>query len=122
MIAPIGASLLEPYGVDDPEAFLSACDPFIVTVQFDEDGDRSAAIVKIPGLEEQISDRGKLEISGDSASAREGDYLILGDPDSVKRCLAAGTRDGKAGPALPPGLGDASRSGPPAVRRSGLPG
>lgn len=96
LIAPIGASLLEPYGVDDPEAFLSACDPFIVTVQFDEDGDRSAAIVKIPGLEEQISDRGKLEISGDSASAREGDYLILGDPDSVKRCLAAGTRDAAA--------------------------
>lgn len=98
LMAPIGASLLEPYGVEDPEGFLSACEPFIVTVQFDEDGDKSAAIVKIAGAgrQEAESERLKISESGDLASTWVGDYLVLGDPDSVKRCLAAETRDAAA--------------------------
>lgn len=43
--------MLKPYGIDDPELFLSAVDPQIITARFDEDGNESVVIARIKDKE-----------------------------------------------------------------------
>ncbi len=95
----LGASLLEPYGVDDPEAFLALCRSFIVTVQFDEAGDESAAVVStddFEALRAELADGFKSRGDGtflnedlDLAMIRRSDIVVIGDPVSAKRAAAA---------------------------------
>lgn len=105
----LGASLLEPYGVSDPEGFLSSCEPIFLTLRFDEEGDESAAVLRIrekgllPGfLSEELRSGGRevradgIELivseAGDLAYASAGDYVILGSPRGVSDCLNAYSR------------------------------
>ncbi|REJ77717.1 MAG: hypothetical protein DWQ47_15220 [Acidobacteria bacterium] len=101
-IPALGASLLQPYGVEDPEAFLSYCDPFLLTIQFDEAGDSAAAVVKTDNFEEirehliegfapvESEEKETLEDPRTGLrAAREGSYLVLGDPVSVAKTLRA---------------------------------
>lgn len=103
IIATFAGSVLEPYGVSDPEAFLSAIGPEIWTVSLDSDGDSSAAVVS-------VRDRAKLERSlggidlkaapeiRDGAEIRrsaDGEFaavfvdgrLVIGDPETAIKCL-----------------------------------
>ena len=99
-------SLLESYVVKDAETFLSAIGSEILTARFDQDGEKSTAIVTISDLENvkkslideinfktQPEKIGNAEIwkSGedDISAAFVGNKLILGDSESVLKCLNA---------------------------------
>ncbi len=99
-------ALLEPYGVSDAETFLSSIDPEILTVRFDEDGDRSVLIVSVKDLEKLKSSISK-EINFNAPSEKRENAevwfsenkqlaalfienkLLLGDGESVLKCLQA---------------------------------
>lgn len=99
-------ALLEPYGVSNAETFLSSIDSEILTVRFDEDGDRSVSIVSVKDLEKLKSSITK-EINFNAPfEKRENaemwfsenkqlaalfieNKLLLGDGESVLKCLQA---------------------------------
>ncbi|HEV7645580.1 MAG TPA: hypothetical protein VGO50_16685 [Pyrinomonadaceae bacterium] len=110
--------LLKPYGIDDPELFLSAVGPQIITARFDADGDSAAAIVKIADkekLKQAISETFDLrkapEISagaevwkskdGEFAAAFLAEDLIIGNTEAIAKCLQAGGAEKTAGPETP---------------------
>ncbi len=99
-------NLLEPYGVSNAETFLSSIDSEIITVLFDETGDRSAAIVTVKDKENLkksvtkdinfqkppiIQENAEIWLSGDKnfAAAFIEYKLILGERESVLKCLQA---------------------------------
>ncbi|HXH68713.1 MAG TPA: hypothetical protein VNI60_00050 [Pyrinomonadaceae bacterium] len=99
-------NLLESYGVSDAETFLSSIDSDILTAQFDVDGEKSIAIVTVQDakkLKKSISDEinfkmppekqdnADIWLSEDKqiATAFVGNKLILGDSESVLKCLQA---------------------------------
>jgi len=99
-------NLLEPYGVSNAETFLSSIDSEIITVLFDEAGDRSAAIVTVKDKEKLkksvtkdinfqkppiIQENAEIWLSGDKnfAAAFIEYKLILGERESVLKCLQA---------------------------------
>jgi hypothetical protein len=116
-------SLLQPYGINDPEMFLSAVDPEIATIRFDADGDLSAARVKVKdrgkiekSIAEFIDIRGVPQVFGDrgtgarlweskdgefAAALTEDDYFIIGVNEAVRRCLEAGKAAGYGAPEMP---------------------
>lgn len=98
----IGASLLQPYGVEDPEAFLSYVNPFIVTVMFDAENTQSAAIVRTEDFGELRKHllEGFRKVEGEELETwaeadtglrvvRTGNYVLIGDEVSVAKCLRA---------------------------------
>lgn len=111
LIAGFSSSLFEPYGVEQDEAFLSSVGPHIVTAKFDAEGNDVVVITTIRDKDRMRSSLAKeLSLSrtpekigdadvwrsddGDLAAAILGDILILGDADSVAKCL--GTKTGEA--------------------------
>jgi hypothetical protein len=99
-------SVFAPYGVADSETFLSAIGSEILTVRFDAEGEKSAAIVTVKNAEnlkkslsEEINFKKAAENQaaaqvwksddGISNAAFVGDKLILGDSESVLKCLQA---------------------------------
>jgi len=104
LIAAFSGSLFEPYGIEDPEAFLSAVGQQLVTVKIGSDGEDAAVIASIKDqakvraslakeinfakAPEKISgaDVWKSE-DGDTAAAIVDDRLIVGDADTVLKCL-----------------------------------
>ncbi len=95
-------SMLEPYGISDAETFLSAINSQIFTAGFDEEGEKSVVIVDVKNLENikksiadidfkmQPENAGiwKLKDGGIVAAFVET-KLILGDIESVSRCMQA---------------------------------
>lgn len=106
LLARFSNSLLEPYGVTDAETFLNSIGTEIVTLQFDADGEKSAAIVTVKNLDDlkkSISKeinfqtaptmRNKAAVwfseNKQFAAAFAADKLILGESSSVEKCLQA---------------------------------
>jgi hypothetical protein len=97
--------LFEPYGIDDPESFLKAIKPEILTIRLDTQSERALVIAKIAdGISlhqfvarrfgskpptERVGDH-EFVLSGDKqfAASFAGDYFLLGSPEDVRRCLA----------------------------------
>jgi len=105
ILIAFSGSLLEPYGVTDAENFMSAVDSEIWTAVFDADGEKSVAIVgvkdaeklkksiaeinfKVPGEKRETAEIWK-SADGASGAAFVENKLILGDTESVLKCLQA---------------------------------
>lgn len=99
-------SIFAPYGVADSEAFLSAIGSEIITARFDAGGEKSAAIVTVENIDavkkslsEEINFKKAVEKQGEAeiwksedgflSAAFVADKLILGDSESVLKCLQA---------------------------------
>jgi hypothetical protein len=97
-------SLFEPYGVEDGEGFLSAVGPEIVTAKFDAEGEDPVVIatvkddakvkrslVKELNFTKPPEKQGDADVwrsdDGDIAAAFFENRLILGDAESVMKCL-----------------------------------
>ncbi|MEP6900176.1 MAG: hypothetical protein ABJA66_00415 [Actinomycetota bacterium] len=105
ILTTFSGSLLEPYGVADAETFLSAVDSEIWTATFDAEGDKTAAIATVKDaekLKKSIAEinfkvagekRENAEVwksaDGASVTAFVENKLILGDAESVLKCLQA---------------------------------
>jgi hypothetical protein len=116
----LGASLVEPFGIERPEQFLSSISGMFVVVRFG--GDSEALVVRARDMEAlrrslagELAGRRTPEMMGTAAiwrttdkahaAAVENDVMIVGDNSAVERCLAARQRGGKIRPffgALPP--------------------
>ena len=106
LIAAFSGSLAEPYGIEDAEVFLSGVGSQIITARFDNEGDNSVIIATVKdaqkvknGIAKEISfskapeKQADAEIwrsdDGEIAAAFIADKLILGDAESVLKCLQA---------------------------------
>lgn len=100
-------ALLEPYGISSAELFLDSIDREIITARFDEEGEKSLIIADVKdakNLKKSISSEIKFNLpptklnnaeiwfSDDKniAAAFVENKLILGDGESVLKCLQAG--------------------------------
>lgn len=100
-------ALFEPYGVSNAETFLSSIDGEILTVFFDENAEQSAAIVTVKDAEKlKISITREIDFQSlpireeaaeiwlsenkQMAAAFAGNKLVLGEYESVLKCLRAG--------------------------------
>lgn len=100
VFSEIGTALFEPYGVGDPEQFLSSVDGQIVTVSLG-DGEQAAAIVKpaaegqLKGLLPEIDPSAKKPVGEDAPDVALqilGDLAAVGEKDTVAACAAGGAR------------------------------
>lgn len=99
-------ALLTPYGIDDPDTFLKAVKPDLLTVRMEAQSERSLIIAGIASqdtLRQFVSHRfganpksekiGETELilsaEEDFAASFSGDYFLLGAPEDVRRCLSA---------------------------------
>lgn len=106
LLIRFSGELLEPYGISNAEDFLSSIDSEIITAQFDPDAAQSVIIVSMADAEKlknsitkEINfkkppeNRADAEIwfSADehTAAAFSENQLILGDGESVLKCLEA---------------------------------
>lgn len=104
-LARFSNNLLESYGIADADTFLSAVDAEMFTAKLDEAGEKSIAVVTVKdsdAVKKSIaaidfkSRPEKLENSqvwqsetGEFAAAFVENKLILGEPESVLKCLQA---------------------------------
>lgn len=105
ILGEFSGALLNAYGVSDAETFLTAIDSPILTARLDADGEKSATIVGVKDAEtlkksiaeinfkappEKIADADVWKSAdGEIAAALAGNKLILGDAESVTKCLEA---------------------------------
>ncbi len=95
-------SMLEPYGISDAETFLSAIDSQIFTAGFDAEGEKSVVIVDVKNLENIKKSIADIDFKmqpenagiwkskdGGIVAAFVETKLILGDIESVSRCMQA---------------------------------
>ncbi len=99
-------SLLSSYGISDAETFLSSINSEIFTAQFDAEGEKSITIVSIKdaeNLKKSLSEIIDFKVSAEKmenaeiwyskdkqiSAAFTGNTLILGDAESVLKCLQA---------------------------------
>ena len=95
-------SLLSPYGISDAETFLSAIDSEILTAKFDVEGEKTAVIVDVKNAENVKKSIAEIDFKAQSENdtiwkSKDGNLtvafvenkLILGDNESVSRCLQA---------------------------------
>ncbi|HVE59089.1 MAG TPA: hypothetical protein VNB22_19860, partial [Pyrinomonadaceae bacterium] len=103
ILIAFSGSLLEPYGVVDAETFLSAVDSEIWTANFDAEGDKSVAIVGVKDAEKVKKSIAEINFKaagekrenaevwksadGTNAAALVENKLILGETESVLKCL-----------------------------------
>jgi len=100
VFSEIGTAVFEPYGVGNPEAFLSSVDGQIVTVSLG-DAEQAAAIVKpsasgqlkglLPELDPNAKKPAESEPS-DVALQFTGDLAVVGEKDVVAACIAPGAK------------------------------
>lgn len=106
ILTQVSGSFFEPYGVENIETFLGAVGAEIVTVNFDEEGDKSVVIAevkdeellkrsitkeinfKMPPTKQGIANLWLSEDKNFSAAFVEN-RLILGNSESVLKCLQA---------------------------------
>ena len=106
LIVAFSGSLFEPYGIEDPEVFLSAVGSQILTAKFDNEGENNVIIATVKdlqtvkkGIAKEINFSSQSEKQADAeiwksddhkiAAAFVGDKLILGDAESVLTCIQA---------------------------------
>jgi hypothetical protein len=95
-------SLLEPYGISDAETFLSAADSEIWTANFDAEGEKSVVVVAVKNAEILKKSIAEIEFKpvgeateifkskdGEISAAFVENKLILGNSESVTKCLQA---------------------------------
>ncbi len=98
---------LKPYGIDEPDSFLRAIGPEIVTARLDDSGSNTVTVVQVrdekilrdfiakrfgakprvetvAGAELLVSDNEKKD-----AASFVGGYLIMGTAENLRRCLEA---------------------------------
>ena len=107
LIATFSSSLFEPYAIEDPETFLASVGSVLQTVRMDADGDDVVAIARVKDLEgvkrsiaKEIDLKKPAEKVGTADVWRSGDgeyaaafsdgYVLLGDAESVIKCLRGG--------------------------------
>lgn len=107
LIAAFAGSLFEPYGIEDPEMFLSAIGPRVITARFDDKGENSVVIARAidpakikRGVAKEIDfsrapeKHGGAEVwrsaDGEIAAAFISGNVLLGETESVAKCLQAG--------------------------------
>lgn len=113
LIAAFSGSLFEPYGIEDPELFLSSVGGQLVTVKLAPENEDAAVIASIkdptkirgsvakeinmarPPEKQFGADFWKSE-DGELAAAIIGDRIILGDAETVLKCLEANQSGGNA--------------------------
>jgi len=106
MIVQFSASLLEPYGIADVEAFLNEVDSTILTAKFDAEGEKSIAVVTVKDKEkikQSLTKEINFKVPPENrfnaeiwqtenkvlSAAFVENKLILGDPESVLQSLQA---------------------------------
>lgn len=105
IISIFSGGVLDPYGIDDAEMFLSSVDSEIWTAAFDAEGDKSIAAATVKNMEafrKSISDidfskpaenvngaEVRKSADGELVVAFIGNQTIFGDAESVAKCLAA---------------------------------
>jgi hypothetical protein len=105
VIVAFSGSLLDPYGVADAETFLNAVDSEIWTAAFDAEGDKTVAILVVKdgqkvrqAINEIDFKKPPEKIAGaDAWKSADGEIaavfaenrLLIGDPESVAKCLTA---------------------------------
>lgn len=100
-------SALKPYGIEEPDNFLRAIGPEIVTARLDDSGSRTATIVEVRDektlrdfVSKRLGAKPRSETIGDGvllvsnnerrdAASFVGNHLILGTDETVRRCLEA---------------------------------
>jgi hypothetical protein len=103
ILAEFSGALFEPYGIRDPEMFLSSVAGNIITARFDEEGDD---LVVVASVKDAAKARSSIDPKltpmpnaavGEVYKTTDGDTevvfidgkLILGDPAAVEKCLDA---------------------------------
>ncbi len=105
IIVAFADSLLEPYGIANAETFLSAVDSQILTAQFDAEGEKSLVIADVKNLEAikksiaemNFKNAPEKNLNADIWKSEDGEIIaafienkiILGDAESVLKCLQA---------------------------------
>lgn len=112
LLSAFSSSLFEPYGIEDPELFLSSVEGVMQTVAFGDDSDDVAVIARVKDLDKLKRALAKeLDLSKPMISVRtkpphrfeniwrsddgelaaalsmERDTIIIGDAESVSRCI-----------------------------------
>ncbi|CAN5573411.1 hypothetical protein BH18ACI3_BH18ACI3_14980 [soil metagenome] len=124
LIAAFSASLFEAYGIEDPELFLSAVGSQIMTVKLAADSEDAAVIASIKDSanarraiakeinltrppEKQFGGDFWKSDDGELAAALIADRMIVGDAETVLKCLEAKQAGGNAALAQQLALSDA---------------
>lgn len=107
LVTPVLRGALSPYGIEDPEAFLSAVRPEIVTARLDENESNSVIIVPIHDEQtlrklvgHRLGSNPRREVVGahemlisskeDGLAASFAEkHLLMGPPSLLRRCLSA---------------------------------
>ncbi len=106
LIADFSSSFFEPYAIEDPELFLKSIDERVMTVKYDADGENAVAIASVKNasdLKKSIAKeinlavpqekQGEADIwrsgDGELAVAFTGNIVVVGDADTVWKCLTA---------------------------------
>ncbi len=86
LINSASENFLAPYGIKNPEQFLSAIDGEIVTLRLDEDGEESAAIV---GVKDEARLKDSLATEDEKILQVVDKTMIIGNESAVAKCLQA---------------------------------
>ena len=106
LISGFSDSLFEPYAIENAEAFLGSAGGELITVKLDPEGEAAAVIARAKDIAElkksvakeinfakPAEKNGDAEVwksgDGDLAAAFVGNVVILGDAETVLKCLAA---------------------------------
>jgi len=108
LVVAFASSLFEPYGIENGEEFLSAVEPEILTVRFEDSGENVAVIAKVKdaaafeqSIAKELRDVKSKEERSDSRSIRrsaDGELMlvtqssgvvIIGDAEFVQRLIYA---------------------------------
>ncbi len=105
IIIAYSGSLLEPYGIADAETFLSSVNSEIWTANFDAEGDKTVVIIGVKDAEKLKKSIAEINFKtasekqenaevwksadGTNTAAFVENKLILGDTESVLKCLQA---------------------------------
>ncbi|HKR02148.1 MAG TPA: hypothetical protein VJT09_15840 [Pyrinomonadaceae bacterium] len=107
LIARLLDASLKPYGIEEPDSFLRALGPEIVTARLDDSGSSTVTIVEVRDektlrdfVAKRLGPKPAVEVVGGvemlvsgnerhDASSFVGGYLLLGTADRVRRCLEA---------------------------------
>jgi hypothetical protein len=127
LLSAFSSSLFEPYGVEDPELFLSAVGPDISTVSMDAEGESVAVVAPVKDAakvkaslakELNTSKPPKYDAGAETWTSEDGElaasilrnFVIVGDAETVSKCVKAAAAERPGQPASVP-------SGPAAFTR-----
>lgn len=107
LITRLLAASLRPYGIEEPDAFLRAIGPEIVTARLDDSGSNTVTVVQVRDektlrdfLARRIGAKPRVESVGGAellvsdnerkdAASFVGGYLMMGTAENLRRCLEA---------------------------------